>query len=99
MFEGKAEEAMNFYPSLPQRVTGTFEVTMQPAVALDVTPGATLGRMSLDKRFYGDLGAIGKGEILTATSNTDGSAGYAAIERVSGTLHGRMDRKSIPPAG
>lgn len=68
---------------------GTFEVALKP-LASDEQPGATtLGRMSLDKHFAGDLIAVGKGEMLTAMTLTKGSAGYVAIERVTGTLHGR----------
>lgn len=52
-------------------------------------PGATPGRLSLDKQFHGDLLAVGQGEMLTAITGVDGSAGYVAIERVVGTLHGR----------
>lgn len=74
---------------MTKRATGTFEVTMQPTAEPSIAPGATLGRMSLDKRFYGDLDAVGKGEMLTAVSDIDGSAGYVALERVSGTLNGR----------
>ena len=51
--------------------------------------GVSLGRMSLDKRFDGDLQATGSGEMLTALTPVKGSAGYVAIERVTGTLHGR----------
>ncbi|PYT10028.1 MAG: DUF3224 domain-containing protein [Acidobacteria bacterium] len=47
------------------------------------------GRMLLDKRFEGDLVGTGKGEMLTALTSVKGSAGYVAIERVAGTLHGR----------
>lgn len=45
--------------------------------------------MSLDKQFHGDLEGTSKGEMLTAMTSVQGSAGYVAIERVSGTLHGR----------
>lgn len=69
--------------------TGTFEVQMQPQGDGDIGPGASLGRMSLDKQFSGDLQAIGKGEMLTARSDTPTSAAYVAIERVTGTLQGR----------
>ena len=69
--------------------TGTFEVQMQPQGEGDVAPGASLGRMSLDKQFSGDLQAIGKGEMLAARSDTPTSAAYVAVERVTGTLHGR----------
>lgn len=49
----------------------------------------TLGRMSIDKEFHGDLEAASKGEMLAATTSVKGSAGYVAMERVSGSLHGR----------
>ena len=69
--------------------TGTFEVQMQPQGEGDIAPGASLGRMSLDKQFSGDLQAIGKGEMLTARSDTPTSAAYVAIERITGMLQGR----------
>ncbi len=69
--------------------TGTFEVQMQPRGEGDVAPGASLGRMSLDKQFSGDLQAIGKGEMLAARSDVPTSAAYVAVERVTGTLQGR----------
>lgn len=72
----------------PYSASGTFEVVMKPQREPDTTPGAKLGRMSLDKQFHGDLNGVGKGEMLTAFTDTDGSAGYVAIERVVGTLHG-----------
>jgi hypothetical protein len=55
----------------------------------DNAEDATLGRMSIDKQFHGDLEATSKGQMLTAGTGVKGSAGYVAIERVSGTLHGR----------
>ncbi len=71
------------------RATGTFEVKMAPQALHDNAGDATLGRMSLDKQFHGDLEATSKGEMLTAGTAVKGSAGYVAIERVSGKLHGR----------
>ncbi len=70
------------------RATGTFDVKLAP-LPLASTADATLGRMSLDKVFRGDLEATGHGEMLTAGTAVQGSAGYVAIERVTGTLHGR----------
>jgi len=72
-----------------QTASGTFEVKMAPQGEPDAGPGAQLARMALDKQFHGDLEAVGKGEMLTAMTETKGSAGYVAIERVTGTLHGR----------
>lgn len=73
---------------MTRRATGTFEVKMQPQGEGDVAAGSSLGRMSLDKQFTGDLAATGKGEMLAARSDVPTSAAYVAIERVSGSLHG-----------
>jgi hypothetical protein len=63
---------------------GSFEVKLSPQ------PGDTpIGRMSLDKQFHGDLEASSKGEMLAAQSGVKGSAGYVAIEQVTGTVQGR----------
>lgn len=67
---------------------GTFEVKLEPE-ATDKAEGSTLSRMSITKQFHGDLEATTKGEMLAAGTDIKGSAGYVAIERVSGTLHGR----------
>jgi hypothetical protein len=71
------------------RASGTFEVKLTPQGADEKPGAATLGRMSIDKTFRGDLEATSKGEMLTAGTGVQGSAGYVAIERVSGTLRGR----------
>ncbi len=71
------------------RATGLFEVKMSPAPLADAGADAMLGRMLLDKSFSGDLVGTGKGEMLMAGTAVKGSAGYVAIERVTGTLAGR----------
>jgi hypothetical protein len=68
---------------------GTFDVKVVPAAPDDKAEGSTLGRWSIDKQYHGDLDATGKGEMLTAGTDVKGSAGYVAIERVTGTLNGR----------
>ena len=74
---------------MTSHATGTFEVTLKPLPPYESADDAMLGRMSIDKQFHGDLEATSKGEMLTAGSVVKGSAGYVAIERVSGTLRGR----------
>jgi Protein of unknown function (DUF3224) len=69
--------------------SGTFEVKLLPQSLADPAADPTLGRMTIDKTFSGDLQGSSKGEMLTAGSPVKGSAGYVAIERVSGTLQGR----------
>ncbi len=49
----------------------------------------TLGQMSLDKQYHGDLEGASKGQMLTAGTDVKGSAGYVAMERFTGTLNGR----------
>lgn len=51
--------------------------------------GVKLGRMSIDKTFFGGLSAVSKGEMLSALSPVEGSAGYVALEQVTGELEGR----------
>jgi hypothetical protein len=74
---------------MPAHASGPFEVKLTPLTLNDQTADSRLGRMSIDKQFNGDLEATSQGEMLTAGTVTSGSAGYVAIERVSGTLHGR----------
>lgn len=72
------------------KAIGTFEVKLLPLEPYAVSDnGINLGRMSIDKTFAGDLQAQSQGEMLTALTPTEGSAGYVAIEQVSGSLHGK----------
>jgi hypothetical protein len=67
--------------------TGPFDVKLTPQN--DKYAGPPLGRMTLDKHFHGDLEATSEGQMLSVTTEVKGSAGYVAIERVTGTLQGR----------
>jgi len=72
---------------MTKRASGTFEVKLTPQ---DDGPDAPVGRMMLDKQFEGDLTGTSKGEMLMASSSSiPGSAGYVAIEKVTGTLNER----------
>ena len=73
-----------------QHATGTFDVKITPQKP-DNPPAeeSKVGRMSIDKQFHGDLEATSKGEMLAVQTETKGSAGYVAMERVAGTLRGR----------
>jgi hypothetical protein len=71
------------------RATGTFDVKVEAQGEADKGEGSTLGRYSLDKQYHGDLDGIAKGTMLTAGTDVKGSAGYVAMERVTGTLQGR----------
>ncbi len=72
-----------------KRATGSFEVSLQPLSNAEVSSDALLGRMLLTKKFTGDLAASARGQMLSAGTSTKGSAGYVAIDHVTGTLDGR----------
>jgi hypothetical protein len=85
---------INSLPARPQgtmthRAAGMFDVKLTAQSNDDVGDGAAMGRMAIEKRYHGDLDAAGKGEMLTGMTAVKGSAGYVAMERVSGTLQGR----------
>lgn len=84
---------------MPQLAQGTFTVEMKPQGEPSASDGVSTGRLSLSKRFDGDLIAEGRGEMLTALTPVKGSAGYVAIERVTGTLHGRSGSFVFQHAG
>lgn len=81
-------------PQLPEEKTmqqarGSFEVELTPRKGDGDPDDPNLGRMSISKSFTGDLEGTSIGQMLSARTATQGSAGYVAIELVEGTLHGR----------
>jgi len=79
--------------------SGPFDVKLTPQAGDTPPEGAALGRMSIDKRFHGDLDATSVGEMITAMTPVQGSAAYSAIERVSGTLSGRAGTFALQHTG
>jgi hypothetical protein len=71
-----------------KRAAGTFEVKLVPQASASESDPA-LGRMTIAKQYQGELDATGAGQMLTGMSSVKGSAGYVAIEKVSGTLDGK----------
>ena len=71
---------------MPAHSSGTFEVKLTPQT--DDNGDPALGRMLIDKQFHGELEGTSKGQMLTAGS-AEGSGVYVAVEKVTGTLHGR----------
>jgi Protein of unknown function (DUF3224) len=69
---------------MTDRALGTFEVKLDPEPSDEF-----IGRMSMEKQFTGDLQAVSRGQMLNTSTEIEGSAGYVAMERVSGTLKGR----------
>ena len=72
------------------KITGKFDVTLNPLdFYAEGEDGVNFGRMSIDKSFHGELEATSKGEMLNAMTSIKGSAGYVAIEQVTGSLSGK----------
>jgi len=74
---------------MTNRAHGPFDVKLNPQAPDDEAAGSAIARMVIDKQFHGDLEATSKGQMLAASTAVHGSAGYVALEFVSGTLDGR----------
>jgi len=74
---------------MANQAKGTFEVKVKPLPSDEKVEGLTVGRMSIEKQLKGDLEGTSKGEMTTVGTSVPGSAGYVAVEQVTGTLAGR----------
>lgn len=80
---------------MSSRIRGTFEVTITPQTGAE----APVGRLSLAKRYHGPLAASSTGEMLAVHGGVQGSAGYVAMEKVTGTLEGRQGAFALQHSG
>ena len=71
---------------MSKRASGTFEVKLTPQ---SDNTAEGLGRMTLAKQLRGDFEGTSTGQMLTSMTKVQGSAVYVAVERLTGTLHGR----------
>jgi Protein of unknown function (DUF3224) len=71
------------------QATGPFDVKLAPQSPAPGIESANLGRQTIDKQFHGDLEATSLGEMIATMGGVQGSAGYVAMERVTGVLHGK----------
>jgi len=78
---------------------GTFEVKMKPEPLCEVAAVTKIGRMSLDKAYQGQLAGTSQGEFLAFMGSEKGSAGYVAMERVTGTLEGKTGSFTLMHTG
>ena len=76
---------------------GTFEIKMTPQATDATTTG--LARYLLEKQFHGDLEASSQGEMLAVGTAVPGSAGYVAMEHVTGTLNDRRGMFALQHSG
>jgi hypothetical protein len=79
--------------------SGTFDVKNSQLPSDDATGGAAIGRFALDKQFHGDLAGTSKGQMLAGGDPSTGTAGYVAMEYVTGTLHGRSGSFALQHLG
>ena len=80
------------------KASGTFEVKVTPQ-APDEGDKSGIGRLLLDKVFHGDLEGSSKGQMLAISTTVEGSAGYVAMEQVTGTLQGKTGKFALQHFG
>jgi hypothetical protein len=73
---------------MSEMAKGTFEVKTTH-VAADPGDDSGIGRLTLDKKFSGDLEGTSRGQMLGFRSGKEGSGGYVAQEKVTAKLGGR----------
>lgn len=86
-------------PAMTQHARGTFDVKVSPQAQEEKVGDPTVGRMALDKQFHGDLEAASKGQMLSVGTDVKQSAGYVAMERVTGTLKGHSGSFALQHSG
>jgi hypothetical protein len=79
---------------MPHRATGTFDVKMEPVAGESKFP-----RLKGEKQFHGDLEGTSQSEMMSVNGTVEGSAGYVAIELVSGSLLGRKGSFALVHSG
>ena len=84
---------------MAHQATGSFELTMKAPPAGEGAGRLAVGRMLLDKQYSGDLVGTGQGEMLSAGNPASGSAGYVAIEHVTGTIGSLSGSFALQHAG
>ena len=75
---------------MTQQAKGEFDVQHTPQAPLDMGDAAMARHSRFDKRFHGALDAASVVHMLAVGTEVQGSAAYVAIERVSGSLDGRV---------
>ena len=73
--------------TMTQHATGTFEVKLTPAD--DKAGDPSMGRMTFEKQWQGEVEGTSTGQMLTGGDVKTGSAGYVAIEKFTGSMKGK----------
>jgi hypothetical protein len=84
---------------LTQHASGTFEVQITPQPPEDTIGDPSIGQLAIVKQFSGDLDGTSSGQMLATNTPVEGSAGYVAIERVTGRLADRQGSFALQHSG
>jgi hypothetical protein len=84
---------------MEQQAKGPFDVKRTAMDMVDAGNGASFGRIRFEKRFHGDLDATSVVEMLSGGDPGAGSAGYVAMEHVTGKLQGRRGSFMLQHSG
>ena len=95
MLAGMASAATKGDRAVDHSASGEFDVQLTPNAAAD----AAVGSMTIRKTFHGDLAGSSSGQMLSVLTPVDGSAGYVAMERVTGTLGGKQGTFALQHSG
>jgi len=84
---------------MTQHASGRFDVKVVREPPFDEVDGLPMARTRCDKTFHGDLTASSVVHMLSVGTPLAGSAVYVAVEKVSGTLHGRRGSFALAHLG
>jgi Protein of unknown function (DUF3224) len=73
--------------TVTQHATGTFDVKLTPQD--DKSDDKSMGRMTIEKEWHGDMEGASRGQMLTGGEVAKGSGTYVAIEKFTGSIGGR----------
>jgi hypothetical protein len=68
---------------------GSFDIQSTANPARSLGDGLAVGHMTFQKQLHGDLTGTGVVEMLGIMNREIGSGAYVALERITGTLHGK----------
>lgn len=95
---GAKKELSSSTTTMTTKASGTFDVKVVPVKGAEDSD-TEMGRFTLDKVYHGELEGTGKGQMLTGGDPSVGSAGYVAIEKVSGRLNGKEGSFALQHSG
>ncbi|PWW56114.1 DUF3224 domain-containing protein [Actinokineospora spheciospongiae] len=74
---------------MSEQATGTFDIDEWRPEESDEQHGTVIGRNTARKSYTGDLTGTSVVTMFTVQTPVAGSQSYVAVERITGTLHGR----------